>query len=390
MKKIKYLIFALLLSFVFIPNAFAKGNVEIKSIELDSKSDNTVVKKDPTFNGLEMNFGLAFKTKGDYAKYKIVIKNDTNTDYKITEDTSFNASEYITYKYNTDSLVKAKDETTVYVTITYSKEIASSLLVDGKYTENNKAIVQLVDKDGKVVNPKTNTTNAIILVTLLIVSLVIVLSLKKKNKLKYSTLALIIGIVSIPTFVSAVESLKLTMNVNVEIEKGYRVDYLLSHISYIKDSELSSYDVSDSSCRILYVGSVSEENKYHVCDFAIFKDGRLYSPGETVTLKSIPVRYIYFDSEPQLIGENEFLSTDAKVIERDYTITQWEYSSSVSSQYGYSVFKNDKSIMNFNEYGFDGWEDNGFFEVYSHQRFTMPAHDALFKEIVESFASPSA
>lgn len=92
MKKIKYLIFALLLSFVFIPNAFAKGNVEIKSIELDSKSDNTVVKKDPTFNGLEMNFGLAFKTKGDYAKYKIVIKNDTNTDYKITEDTSFNAS----------------------------------------------------------------------------------------------------------------------------------------------------------------------------------------------------------------------------------------------------------------------------------------------------------
>lgn len=376
MKKINYLIFALLLSFIFVPNVFAKGNVEIKSIELDSKSDNTVVKKDPTFNGLETNFGLAFKTKGDYAKYKIVIKNDTNTDYKITEDTSFNASEYITYKYNTDSLVKAKDETTVYVTITYSKEIASSLLVDGKYTENNKAIVQLIDKDGKVVNPKTNTTNAIILVTLLIVSLVIVLSLKKKNKFKYSTLALIIGIASIPTFVSAVESLKLTMNVNVEIEKGYRVDYLIRYPLLLKDSEMDSYDMRYADCRTTYVGSVSNENKYNICMHAIIKNSRLYAPGEQVQLPKITVKSISFDSQPTQINENTYLFEDDSIVEKD--IYNYLYSYEMSEDYGYPILESDKTTMNFRTYDYDNWDEDGYFYVDAPQTFTMPSHDILF------------
>ena len=59
----------------------AKESIEIKSIELDSKSENTIVKSEPTYSGLEMNYDLSFKTTGDYVKYKVIIKNTSDTDY---------------------------------------------------------------------------------------------------------------------------------------------------------------------------------------------------------------------------------------------------------------------------------------------------------------------
>ena len=391
MKNFKYIVFALIIGLIFIPNVFAKGDVEIKSIDLVSKSDNTTIKADPTFSGLEMNFDLAFKTKNDNAKYKVVIKNDTNTDYQISEDTSFNTSEYISYSYKADSVLKAKGETTVYVTITYSKEVDSSLLVDGKYSETNKAIVQLMNEDGTIVNPKTSTANVIILIALLIGTIIIVSLLKKNHKLKYSTMILIIGIVSIPTVVFAIETIKLTMNVKVSIEKGYEVGYLINNYPVIvKDSELSSYNMVDSECLTLYVGTVSDDNKYNYCHGDIIKkDGRLYSAGETVQLKTIKLRYIDLLSEPIQQSPGVFLSTDGVVYEDGFDIRGWEYNTNVSNAFGYLYSNNDKSLMNFRYYDFDSWDDHGYFVVSSPQSFTMPAHNVLFKNYVEQLQDPN-
>ena len=149
MKKIKYLFFAILLSIFLFPNVYAKDSVYIKSITLDSSSNNTSINDKPTFSGLNMNFDLGFKEVGDYAKYKVVIRNDSNTDYNISEDTSFNTSDYIKYTYEVENKLKAKSESIVYVTVKYNKKVDSSLLVNGKYIENNKAVVQLANKDGK-------------------------------------------------------------------------------------------------------------------------------------------------------------------------------------------------------------------------------------------------
>lgn len=362
---------------MFIPNVFAKG-VEIKSIELVSKSDNTVEKLNPTFNGLEMNFDLSFKVKNDNAKYKVVIKNDTNTDYQISEDTSFNTSKYITYKYEVDSLLKARSETTVYVSITYSKAIDDSLLVDGKYSETNKAIVQLLNEDGQIVNPKTSKINMIILIVIFVSTVVTVSILKKKDKLKYSSMALIIGIVSIPTFVSAIDTIKLTMDVKVEIEKGYKVGYLLDDYALlIKESEMTSYEMTASNCIIYYVNSVSDDNKYRACNNIIKMDGRLYSEGETVTLKSIPIR-TYISLNQVEISTDVYLITDGNIRPNDIVVHGWGYSRYSSNDYSYPFFSSDKAIMNFNNYEVDNWEDNESFDVNAPQSFTMPGHDVLF------------
>ena len=62
MKKIQYFVISFFLYVILMPVVFASENIEIQSIELDSKSINTVINAEPTFNGLEMNFDLSFNT----------------------------------------------------------------------------------------------------------------------------------------------------------------------------------------------------------------------------------------------------------------------------------------------------------------------------------------
>lgn len=253
-----------LFGIMFIPNVFADNKVGIKSIELVEKSENTTINSKPKFNNLEMNFDVGFKAKNDYVKYKVVVSNNTNIDYKISEDTSFNESSYMTYKYDVEKDLKENDETIVYVTITYSKEIDSSKLAEGKYSESNKAIVQLLDRNGNTVNPNTSSSIVIILINLFIVSFVSILFFIKFRKNKTIPLVLILGLSSIPITTYAVATLKLMINVNVEIKKGYVVDYLFEDDDiYLTDEELKNWDMSDATCdKTLNIIDGSNTKKY--------------------------------------------------------------------------------------------------------------------------------
>ena len=262
MNRIKYLLFAIIMSLVLIPNVSAKG-VEIKSITLDSKSNNTVIKSQPTFNGLVMDFDVSFKQKDDFAKYKVIVKNDTNIDYKIASDTSFNKSEHITYTYDVENVLKPKGEAIVYVTITYSKEVDPEELTDGMYKEENKAIIQLLNKEGEIANPNTGINSIIIISLLILVLLISTIMIKKKKKV---LLPIIISIFLIPTIVYAVEILKLTINVKVQIESGHKVSYVINTPGVFKNEEIEEYNIERSDCKkTYYIGDMTEENKYNYC-----------------------------------------------------------------------------------------------------------------------------
>ena len=263
-KYVSLLLIVVLFGIMFIPNVFADNRVGIKSIELVEKSENTTINSEPKFNNLEMNFDVAFKSKDDYVKYKVVISNNTDIDYKVSEDTSFNDSQYMTYKYDVEKKLKAKDETVVYVTITYSKEIDSSKLVNNKYTESNKAIVQLLDEEGTLVNPNTSSSIVMILINLCIVLFVsLLLFIKSRNK-NIISLVLILGLSLIPITTYAVATLKLMINVNVEIKKGYVVDYLFENTCmYLTDEELKNWDMSNATCdKTLNIIDGSNTKKY--------------------------------------------------------------------------------------------------------------------------------
>ena len=101
MNKLKYVLFAVIISLFVVPYVKA-DSISIKSIDLTEKSETTIINSEPTFSGLEMNYDLTFKNVNDYAMYRIVIENNTNKEYKVTENTAFKVSEYVTYFYTKD------------------------------------------------------------------------------------------------------------------------------------------------------------------------------------------------------------------------------------------------------------------------------------------------
>ncbi len=393
-KYFSFLLVVALFGLIFIPGAFAENKVGIKSIDLVEKSENTSINSEPKFNNLEMNFDVAFKAKDDYVKYKVVVSNNTDIDYKISEDTSFNDSQYMTYKYDVENELKANDETVVYVTITYSKEIDSSKLTNGKYSESNQAIVQLLDRNGNIINPNTSSSIMMILINLFIVSFVsILLFIKFRNK-KTLPLVLILGLSLIPISTYAVETLKLTINITVEIEKGYRVDILYNDDDeglMLTEDELKEMDVSGLKCdkEIYNITDIvyDDTKKYTYCkgDF-IYKDNKLYSAGEKVDLKTIYIKYFdlgEYDSSTKMFeyctmdsNNNLVFNCNAKgggiLNPESY---RWLYKKSVSNDYNYPFFDTDTDIMNFSHYS--GAYDSYAFGFYP-VTFTMPDHDVLF------------
>ena len=383
-----------LFEIMFIPNVFADNKVGIKSIELVEKSENTTVNSEPKFNNLEMNFDVAFKAKDDYVKYKVVVSNNTDIDYKTSEDASFNESQYMTYKYEVEKDLKANDETVVYVTITYSKEIDSSKLAEGKYSESNKAIVQLLDKNGNTVNPNTSSSIVMILINLFLVLFVSILLLIKIKGNKVVPMMLVLGLSLIPITTKAIETLKLTINVNVEIKKGYVVDYLFEDDDiYLTDEELKNWDMSDAACdKTLNIIDGSNTKKYIYCEGnMIYKDNKFYSAGDIVELKTIESRYFHLGEYDFDTGvpkhcsvdsnDSSILNCDSNVKEYFHDLIVYDYSKKNSNKYNYSCFETDKDVMNFSKINKDRWKDYGYLKLEVPVSFTMPDHNVLFKYI---------
>ena len=381
MNRIKYILLGLLLTIIFIPNVSAKG-VEITSITLDNKSNNTVINSNPTHNGLEMNFDIGFKEKNDFVKYKVVVKNNTNTDYKISNDTSFNESSFITYKYETEGNLKAKSELIVYVTITYSNEIDQTLLVNDRYSESNKAVLTLLDKEGNLTNPNTGI-NIYIIILLIVFSLVVsIILLKNKKKV---LIPVIIFLLLIPTLVYAVETFRLTINVDVEILKGYKVSYSLSGV--FSDEELKDYDTTYATCSIVYyIGEV----KYNSCNYVIQTDKKLYSPGERVNFLPLSKKNI----QTSAYNGNEWISLcneqeeyvyycEPNTTLKSYDIELlWYMNKTPEIAEEYPLLDTDKETMNFSNIAADRWEKTGqnarHLILEASESFNMPKHNVLF------------
>lgn len=364
------------LMFFGITNVNAADNVKIKSIELMDKSTTAVETNDATFDGLTMNFDLKFYKVNDYAKYKIVVENKENKDYDISVDSEFNNSKYITYEYEKTDNIKSNSESEFYVTVTYKNKVDESNFIDDKYTEKNSAILKL--SNDNISNPKTFNNEVMIIIVLIIMS-GILFTLFRNNKTRKISAFVLMGMLSTPLFVKAVDYLKITVNSNVVIEKGYSVDYELN--GYIKASEFDEFDLSHAELYdTVYVGDVSDENKYVWCTSAIYKGKKLYASGEKVKHDTSSVKSYYFDEDKdcQFIGNdddgNNILTCGTPeqiyIFKNVYDIKDIE-------RFGYKYNEDDDVIMKFSN-AKDNWRDFGYFIINEGSTFTMPNHDVLF------------
>ena len=221
MKKIFLLTSILFMVFFLnipIINAEEKG-ILIKNVELIEKNGKTVELENAKFEGLDIWFKLKFFELNDNAKYKIIISNNSESDYEINKDSQdFTDEDYISYEFeyeNNDELVKAGTEEEVIVKITYKKEVPNQEFVNNTYTNDNYMNISFT-KDDNVQNP--NTFDSIIkLIFMSVIALMVVVLLIAKYK-KFATGLLVLTLL-VPIVTYAKELFKININANVIIQK---------------------------------------------------------------------------------------------------------------------------------------------------------------------------
>lgn len=206
----------LLFIFPLFVNA-KETDIQIKSVELIEKSDTAVEKEAAKFEDLEIWFNLKFTKLNDNAKYKIVVTNTSDKDYEINKNhEEFSDEEYINYEFeydDSDNLIKASKDETFYVTVSYDKEVIDTDYVNNLYTNDN---YMNLDFSTLFDNPKTsdNLVNYIIIGGISLGIIIIITTKYKALGLGMMTLVLLV-----PMATKAVESYKIEINANVEIEK---------------------------------------------------------------------------------------------------------------------------------------------------------------------------
>lgn len=370
--------------FFSITNVYASDGVTIKSIDLVDKSINTTEASKAKANGLSMDFDLKFKEVNDYAKYKIVVENKDSKDYKISVDSNFENSKYISYKYDNADILKANSDTEFYVTVTYNKKLDESNYVDGKYSEKNSAVLKLSDG---VNNPKTfNNSWSLIILVVMCVTLIFLFKNRKNRGLNALVL---FSLLSVPLFVKAIDYLKITVNSNVVIEKGYSVGYNIE--GFIKASEVDNYDLSQAErYTVVYSDSVSEDNKYVYYYNILYKEKSLHSVGETVKVNpTLPKLYSFDNTECTELDGTEIpikglpdgFDTPEEIIcgmpTKVENFDDYSYDVDTMKQFGYQYNKDDNVVMQFSN-AVDKWDSLKFITVYKGSTFKMPNHDVLF------------
>ena len=194
----KKLIYSLLFILFLLPvTALAETKVEVKSIAFIEKSQNTVINNEATTDGEKINLDLIFYDVNDYATYKVIVKNTTNTNLFINDDFFNKDKENIKYYFDFldgSNIVKAGEEKTFNVKVAYAKEIERDLFRSNNYDASSNEPLILSDKLINIPNTLKNLgILGICLSIVFVLCLITAIFVIFKNKTNSSLNILLIG-----------------------------------------------------------------------------------------------------------------------------------------------------------------------------------------------------
>ena len=225
-KKVKLLLLSLMFLVPFmvfaedkVENTDHSGDVYIASSELIKLSDGVEEIEKPTLKDLNVKFNVKFSEVNQSIEYKLIIKNISNKDYNISTDNSFNKSDYITYNFKYDDgsdIIKAGSEEEMLVTIAYTKEVPDNKLSDGKFIEDNDMSLNL---SNEITNPSTIFQRYGVNILLILITCIVAIYFLKTKNIKNSLKVLLLGLMLIPLTARSLDSIKVTIDSHVEVEK---------------------------------------------------------------------------------------------------------------------------------------------------------------------------
>ena len=155
MKKTIKLLFLLFVILINI-NVYAKSDVYIESVDLidDSIIGDVEILEDSSFEDMSLKFNIRFYEINSSVKYKLVVKNNSDKNYTMSDNIiDNNDNSYIKYYYSYDNgkTIKANSSKTFYITIKYDEMVPNNLLDNGTYINNKSVNVNLINNS----NPET-------------------------------------------------------------------------------------------------------------------------------------------------------------------------------------------------------------------------------------------
>ena len=269
MKYVKYLLILFFIPYIVVAEECDVSKITITSIEQKGIEGNAKELDNPEVKDRDIKLSLKMYDVGDSITYDMTIKNDSEEDYMIDEDTFKTDSEYIEYTLRTNdnsNVVKAKNTKNVTLTVTYRKEVDESLLTNNKFNASNslkltlntnekEQTLDVITTDNikesvapqEVKNPLTNVNNINVLIIILL-TLIAIIYLIVHSKKKYNKYLIIILSMSLIPMVYAICKCDIDVESTIEIE----------HIpSLYKD--LINLSKEENSCMPKYEGQVTDQ-----------------------------------------------------------------------------------------------------------------------------------
>ncbi len=279
MKYLKYLLIILLVPFIVLAEECDISKITITSMEQNSIEGNTEVISEPTFKDRSISLNLKMYEVGDSITYDMTIKNDSNEDYMIDEDTFKTDSDYIEYSLKTNdnsNIVKAKSSKSLSLVVTYKKEIDKTQLTNNKYnasnslklsmntseqekelevitTDNIKESIDPVKESNNTKIDNPITSDNIKLITIILLTVIAIIFLTIINKKKYNKYLILVLSITLLPMVYAVCKCDIEVESTIEIEKTIICG------SFSEDSwDIISYNINNNNDDCYQVGNTKE------------------------------------------------------------------------------------------------------------------------------------
>ena len=344
----KFVLFSIilfLLSLQSIVNAKTCDNdkISITSIELEETTENVTELKEAKVDDKNIYLNLSMLEVGNAARYKIVIKNDSEDDYELTENSLNTNSDYIDYKFelNDDSkILEKKSSKTVFLRVQYKNEVPRESFNNGIFTNDVVLKVDLSeDESNNVINPNTGIKYLLIVSLLLIISISLFFVFKKEKSIKL--IIVLITVLLIPTVVKALCKYELNIHSSVVIDNNtyvYSTNY--QYLGQPLDKTRSYFDNLDDA--------LADFNH----DFAI----RLTIDENDIILDADLV-YIIDDKVYYLNGTNPEIEYSSKL---DFAESIFGTDNCGIDNYSY-VCNNGHLSIRIYEFGFVSVSDNNYY-----------------------------
>ncbi len=213
-------VFILILCLLFMPlfvNAETCDDecVKVESITFKEKSDETTEVTEAKIEDNKIVLDLNFMEVEDYVKYEVILTNDTDKNYDVSNyaPSSDNAISYKIEALDGDNTIKPGETKGVYLIVTY--DTRPDTFVEGAYSKKEDVSLKVL-VTGEVINPETGNRLFIIAVTVCIGSFIILIIFNRKLKV-LNSIPMIIVLVMIPIYVYATCYCQIDIDSNITI-----------------------------------------------------------------------------------------------------------------------------------------------------------------------------